>query len=195
MPEEIVDESYAEPTAEAETDEAYGGPDSLAEDAVVGVADLNPKTFDMALWLSGVQPVRRSHTMYARADLLAQIDELAALEQVTPAGEANKALLDEAVALTDQIKASGITFVIEGKTATWEAAFRKSLDDAKITDTVERSISQLVAQIVEPVVAYEDMAFIAESREPEVAKMLTVLADANHRPVILNPRFLRGASA
>lgn len=192
MTKNTSDESLAEPTPDAEVDEAYGAP-SLADEAVVGSADLNPKTFDVADWLAGVQPVRRSHTMYARADLVAQVDELAALEMVTHASR-RAPIVAEAVELTEQIKASGITFVIEGKTATWETAFRKGLDAEKATGSVERSLRQMAAQIVEPTVTYDDLSFLAEHREAELARMLDVMTEANHRPVGLNPRFLRGAS-
>lgn len=192
MPRSTSDESLAEPTPDAEVDEAYGAP-SLAAEAVTGSADLNPKAFDVADWLAGVQPVRRSHTMHARADLVAQVDELAALEMVTHASQ-RAPIVAEAVELTEQIKASGITFVVEGKTATWETAFRKTLDEAGIKDNVERSLRQMAAQVVEPTVTYDDLAFLAEHREAELARMLDLMTEANHRPVGLNPRFLRGAS-
>lgn len=157
-----------------------------------GEPDLNHEEFDLAAWISGVQPVRRRVTIYGRGDLQAQIDELSQAEALA-LGEEREQLEAELVALTAELRASGVTFEIEGRTSTAVQGVAKALREEGVADE-DIDLGLIAAQCVSPAVTLEDLRTLRSVREADVLRLSNVVVDANTRPVTLDPRFLRAAS-
>ncbi|HHU10589.1 MAG TPA: hypothetical protein GXZ60_11330 [Intrasporangiaceae bacterium] len=155
-------------------------------------SDLDPKGFDLAAWISGVQPVRRRVTVYGRGDLQAEIDELSRAEALAR-GADRKRLEERLVELTAELQDSGVVFEIEGRTSTAVTTVAKALRDGGVPDE-DIDLGLLAAQIVAPQVTLEQLRDLRAKREADVLRLASVAADANSRPVALDPRFLPAAS-
>lgn len=181
----MSDESLNEPTAKPADDESLAG--TTVETAFGKVP------FNLDQWVQGVLPTRRSVTVYQRPDLLAQIDELAAREAVARR-EDREALVEQAVALTGHLRASGVQFVIEGRTSSWIIDHDKALTGRGVKDDTDILLHRLAAQIVEPAgVTFEHLKALAEVTEPQVIKLVEAMTAANSSAPQINPRFSRAS--
>lgn len=153
---------------------------------------LTPEGFDLAAWISGVQPVRRRVTIYGRGDLQAQIDELSQAEALARGAE-RELLEAELVDLTEQLKASAMVFEIEGRTSTAVMNIAKALREEGVPDE-DIDLGLITAQCVNPPITLDQVRALRSKREADVLRLASVVADANNRPVTLDPRFLRAAS-
>ena len=157
-----------------------------------GEPDLNHEEFDLAAWISGVQPVRRRVTIYGRGDLQAEIDELSRAEALARGADRER-LEGRLVELTAELQGSGVVFEIEGRTSTAVTTVAKALRDGGVPDE-DIDLGLLAAQIVSPQVTLEQLRDLRAKREADVLHLASVAADANSRPVALDPRFLPAAS-
>lgn len=181
----MSDESLNEPTTKREDDESLAGP---TVDTVFGKA-----SFDFGKWVRGVLPTRRSVVVYQRPDLLARIDELAAREAVAR-GEDRQRLAEEATDLTDELRESAVTFVVEGRTSAWVMEQEKRAKSDGLTDPTDILLSQLAAQIVEPAgVTFDHLKALAEVTEPQVVRLVEAMTTANSSAPQINPRFSRAS--
>lgn len=181
----MSDESLNEPTAKPAEDESLAGP---TVDTAFGAAK-----FDLSKWVAGVLPTRRSATLYQRADLLAEIDRVVAAEAVAPKGE-RADLAARAAELTEELRASGVLFVVEGRTSSWAQDHAARLKDAGVTDATDVLLHQLAAQIVEPAgVTFEMLKRLAEVAEPQVSKLWSQALEANNAAPRIDPRFSRAS--
>lgn len=175
-------------------DLALGDPTpSTTTDEPLAQTAFGPATFDLARWVAGVVPTRRSETVYQRADLLAEIDRIAAAEAVAPKGQ-RAALVEQATALTDQLRASGVTFVVEGRTSSWVLDTETRLKAQGVTDSTDVLLHQLAEQIVEPAgVTFEMLRRLADVAEPQVVRLVTAMTAANSAAPRIDPRFSRAS--
>lgn len=177
---------------ETVTDDANPAP---SEESVAALSkSKDAQTFDLAAWIGGVRPTRRSVTIYGRLDLLAEIDELAEREMRTTGKDA-EACRERATELNEQLVASGVTFTVEGRSGTWVSTFEKRLDKKKVKDPTKRLLMQVAEQIVEPEgVTYSDLRALADATEPQVTKLAHAAVAANTAVHVSNPRFSRASS-
>lgn len=168
---------------------------------------IDEATFDFAAWVAGVRPTRRSVKLYARADLLAVLDELG--DELAIAKEAardREATLEEKsapAALEARIEqvyadlaASGVRLVIEGRDEKWLEQTKTELNEQGITDDVDVWLHQLARQVVTPTgVTYEALAALREKSEPQIRKLLTAWTMVNNQPVQVGADFSRASSA
>lgn len=151
---------------------------------------LAPETFDLSAWVRGVQPTRRSVIVYQRPDLLAEIDTLTAREAVAPKGE-REGLAERAADVTQQLRESAVTFVVEGRTSAWVKEFTAENRDQ---DATNETLRQLAAQIVEPSgVTFEMVRALADVTEPQVVKLVEAMLAANSSAPRIDPRFSRAS--
>ncbi len=184
------------------------GRPAITDDATVASAFAKPTIEDeehSAEWwqnpsnfLSGARPIQRAHVIYGRGDLYARIDELAELE-IRATGDQAAVLKAEAVELTAELLASGMTVVVEARSSDWVEKFRARLDKLKIADGVERFMRQMAAQVVEPAFdsegdAYEFLAAFAEVSDVQVARLAEKVQAVNEQVPPVNPRFLAASS-
>ena len=177
---------------ETVTDDANPAP---SEESVAALSKSEAaQAFDLAAWIGGVRPTRRSVTIYGRLDLLAEIDELAEREMRT-AGKDAEACRERATELNEQLMASGVTFTVEGRSGTWVSTFEKRLDKKKVKDPTKRLLMQVAEQIVEPEgVTYSDLRALADVTEAQVTKLAHATVAANAAVHVSNPRFSRASS-
>lgn len=149
---------------------------------------LSPATFDFGAWLGGVRPARRKVRLYARGDLVAEMDALMEGIESAPDRVEREAELQR---LTDQFEASARWFTLEARSSQWRTKFRgdyikahgftKSGDEdcASEADQIELNLAQICAQLVDPAVTLEQMQTLFEAAEPEVLKLLSFLRLVN----------------
>lgn len=179
--------------------------ESLASDPteVAEVVDATPALdaddFDWDAFLQGVRPTRRAVKVYGRADLVADMEEVAGqFRDDLPAAEKRR-IRDEVLALRAQFEASGQYFVTEARSADRvdkvrkEAAARHGItlpaadatgEDAMIPradyDKLERAI--LADAIVIPSgVTEQGLAVLAEQAPTEYPKLVVTMKAANTR--------------
>lgn len=113
---------------------------------------IDTQTFDIVAWVNGVQPVRRGTTVYARGDLLADLDILR--EQIGEEREAGRvqqvaALSAQADEIAETIRASAVDIVVEARSGEWLEQFWKTCKDAEMSQE-DTYLAQVAAQIVAP---------------------------------------------
>lgn len=153
-----------------------------------------PGKFDLASWIAGFQPTRKSCVLYGRTDLLATIDRLDA-EASLPglAGEEKRRILDEANATLDELKASGVEFIVQTmsihaqKRLVDELREQYGADGEKITHEMECAF--IAAHIVEPTgVTADDIARLYDASPAQVEKLSkTIRAVDISEPTITAP--------
>lgn len=153
-----------------------------------------PGKFDLASWIAGFQPTRKSCVLYGRTDLLATIDRLDA-EASLPglAGEEKRRILDEANATLDELKASGVEFIVQTmsihaqKRLVDELREQYGADGEKITHEMECAF--IAAHIVEPTgVTPDDIARLYDASPAQVEKLSkTIRAVDISEPTITAP--------
>ena len=165
-----------------------------------------PADFDINSWIAGIQATVRSTNIYARADLIGEIEALEAQLRIVEAAAADEAGLDEASeasALREQITelqqafvASGITFKVQGRSENWllnvEKEFKNHADTngmSKEDKAVYVQLHQLAGSIVQPVgVTYDHLAQLREASEAQVRKLLVSFSLAcNQAPQVTVP--------
>lgn len=169
-------------------DESLAGSTPTPADAA-----LAPEGFDLQGWLSGVKPARRTVTVYGRADLLAEAEQLR-WHLSLASGDDKAEIAAQLEATLEQIRASAADFIIEGRTSTWLETIHQGFEAQKIEDKVERGLRQLAMQIVSPQITYAELSELAKLREPDVVRMLEVATELNSQPIGVTPGFLLGAS-
>ena len=115
-------------------------------------SELDPKTFDLAKWIDGVEPIEHAVKIYARGSLLAELDIIK--------GELDNAKLAKNYGLVKELgdKAAEIVAALEEsaltvKVVAWSQdridAFTEPLKAAGMSDE-DRVIEQVAAQVTEP---------------------------------------------
>lgn len=131
--------------------------ESMADLDSVDVTDEEALTvdgFNLEQWVAGVRPTRRATVVYARADLLAQIDVLAERAVVAKAAGDDVEVASLAAQVADirgELEASGLDVVVEATSETVRGRLR---EDLGIVDgeqpTEEQTCAFIAAHIVEP---------------------------------------------
>ena len=154
----------------------------------------DPATFDLIGWLAGVQPIRKSVTIYGAGHLQARIDELSEHEASLPAPSPEWGLARaELVDLTARLQASALVVTVEARTASWVASRAENLKASGLDDD-SVNLALIAEQIVSPPMTAQQLRTLRDAREADVARIMNVAVAANTRPIVLDPRFLRGAS-
>lgn len=172
--------------------EAFVKPES--ESALAEPKGLEPRDFGFAAWLSGVTPVRETVTIYPDGHSQAEISKLAKLEAGAPKGE-RAALAEQLRDLYAKRIASGMDFVLEGRTATWVKDFHEKAKAEGVTDPIEVTLRQIAAQLVAPEgVTADHLRQIWNVREADVDALAEAALTVNRAKLGIDPRFLPGAS-
>ena len=198
----VQDGSLADGTTNAEVID-----DSLAGDDVVDITeDVAPEDFDFDAFVDGVRPGRRAVRVTMRADLVAEIDQIAiqaeALED--PNGEEAQALLNRFEQIKEQIAASQKVFVVEARSEHRMRQIVKQMEKLGVTkpgknadeDEIreyneELALRRLADAIVVPSnVSVDGLRKINEVAESEINKLFGALHDANTNPTkSVDPNF------
>jgi hypothetical protein len=169
---------------------------SLAE--VVEIESTPPATpqdFDLAAFLGGVRPTRRSVQLHAHGHLIARLEQIAAQIDAAPQGADVDALIDEFEETKTRFKA-GVWFTVEKRSSEWVDHFRaeqhKQMGHRKAknddgdeawsqADELTVSLHQLAAQTVEPKVTYEQLRQLLDDNEGELNKLMLCMINVNTR--------------
>lgn len=198
----VQDGSLADGTTNAEVID-----DSLAGDDIVDITeDVTPEDFDFDAFVDGVRPGRRAVRVTMRADLVAEIDQIAiqaeALED--PNGEEAQALLNRFEQIKEQITASQKVFVVEARSEHRMRQIVKQMEKLGVTkpgkkadeDEIreyneELALRRLADAIVVPSnVSVDGLRKINEVAESEINKLFGALHDANTNPTkSVDPNF------
>ena len=152
---------------------------------------LDPKTFDLAKWIDGVEPIEHAVKIYARGSLLAELDIIK--------GELDNAKLAKNYALVKELgdKAAEIVAALEEsaltvKVVAWSQdridAFTEPLKAAGMSDE-DRAIEQVAAQVTEPAGFTADQyRTLLERVRPQAETIAGAVLAANTRvPVVSVP--------
>lgn len=181
--------------------------ESLAGDDVVDITeDVAPEDFDFDAFVDGVRPGRRAVRVTMRADLVAEIDQIAiqaeALED--PNGEEAQALLNRFEQIKEQITASQKVFVVEARSEHRMRQIVKQMEKLGVTkpgkkadeDEIreyneELALRRLADAIVVPSnVSVDGLRKINEVAESEINKLFGALHDASTNPTkSVDPNF------
>lgn len=155
----MTDASLADPIP-VDDDTPATVPDvSLADPTDIRTLDpaaplpLEPEKFDLAAWIAGVRPARRATTVYARPDLLADLDLLAERYALTsPASPDRPALEQQMRDLREQVEASGLDIIVEARSEELRQTMAQALekDGLKATD-IDYQLAMIASQIIQPV--------------------------------------------
>jgi hypothetical protein len=175
--------------------------------------DLEPKDFDADAFLRGVRPTVRSVRIYDQAQLIGPMEELADDIDLAPDGPETDAMIDELEVLRKRFF-RGTQYYIEGRSSEWVKRFRADAarrlgadvgdwdgttdptDDAQRAARVGVLIEQLAAQIVKPgQVSPDTLTDLADTNEPEFAKLLACLSFANSQGAAASSVLTRDFSA
>ena len=149
--------------------------------------------FDFQSWLEGVRPTRRAVRLYARADLIGRMEEIAgeaAEAEKRGDSDALEALVDEMESLREAFDASARWFVVEARSPEWVDDFhRVRARDMGIKkgEPGERQkqqilLEQLAEQIVTPTgVTAEALAVMLDRAAGEVNKLIVAMTFANQQ--------------
>lgn len=149
--------------------------------------------FDFQDWLEGVRPTRRAVRLYARADLIGRMEEIAGeAADAEKLGDSDTlaGLVDEMETLRETFDASARWFVVEARSPEWEDDFhRVRARDMGIKkgEPGERQkqqilLEQLAEQIVTPTgVTAEALAVMLDRAAGEVNKLIVALQFANRQ--------------
>ena len=173
-----------------------------AHDDELSMADMNlthaapdttvtPETFDLAAWISGVTPVQRTVTLYARGDLFADLSALEnRYDEAKRAANVDdmRALKEQMREVADQIRASALDITVQGRSADWVQRFRKDMEERGV-DGDQATLEQLAAQITAPEGLTVDMlATLRDRIEPQVVALVQAVATVNTmKPVVSVP--------
>ena len=148
-----------------------------------------PEDFDVDAWLAGVRPTRRAVVLYARADILARLDEIDARVRSLPDGDEVDALIDEFEALRAEYR-DGRPFVVEGRSPEWVEHFKRTaladLGVRKGDGTREQRVEVMMAQLAEQIVSPEGLTVehlqaLNERNAGELNKLVVAMTFANNQ--------------
>ena len=143
---------------------------------------VTPETFDLAAWIAGVTPVRRTVTLYARGDLFADLSALETrYEEAKRAANVDdmRGIKEQMREVADQIRASALDITVQGRSAEWVQRFRADLKERGI-DGDQATLEQLAAQITAPEGLTVDMlATLRDRIEPQVVALVQAVATVN----------------
>ena len=166
----------------------------LAADPSVDISEApTVADFDFGAWLEGVRPTRRAVRLYARADLIGRMEEIAG-----EAGDAEKsgdtdaldALVDEMETLRETFDESARWFVVEARSPEWVDDFHRVRAhdiNVKKGEPGERQkqqilLAQLAEQIVSPSgVTAEALAVMLDRSAGELNKLIVAMTFANQQ--------------
>lgn len=165
----------------------YDAPEAAAQAAT----DPDAEGFDLAAWVAGVAPVTHAVTLYARGDLLGDLDVLHA--RITNAKGANQTkvvreLTKQAQEIAAQIEASALDVVVQGWAQDRVSAFQEDLK-ARGVEGEDLSIEQAAAQVVSPEGFTADMyRRLLDVIRPQAMQIAAAAVAANRRvPVVTVP--------
>ena len=156
--------------------------DELSMDETIGGKALDPASFDLAAWIDGVQPVTRAVTIYARGDLVADLDllvERARLAKAAKRFDEVRELQAKAGQIVDEINASALDVVVQAWSQDRIDGFRKELEGQGL-DATEVSMRQVAAQVVSPAGFTVDMlATLFDRVGPQAQQIVGAVSSAN----------------
>ncbi len=113
---------------------------------------LEPEKFDLAAWIAGVRPARRATTVYARPDLLADLDLLAERYALTSPASPDRPTLEQQMRdLREQVEASGLDIIVEARSEELRQTMAQALekDGMKAAD-IDYQLAMIASQIIQP---------------------------------------------
>ena len=149
--------------------------------------------FDFQDWLEGVRPTRRAVRLYARADLIGRMEEIAgeaADAEKLGDSDALAGLVDEMETLRETFDASAHWFVVEARSPEWVDDFHRiRARDMGVRkgEPGERQkqqilLEQLAEQIVTPSgVTAEALAVMLDRSAGELNKLIVAMTFANQQ--------------
>lgn len=157
--------------------------------------DVTPEDFTFDDFLAGARPTRRRARLFMRADLIADMEQLAdEIGDLDEGDERVAPLVERYEQVKADFDASGRWFSVEKRSSEWVAKFRrdtaKRLDIALDGDgdaaTMEEArtlgLHQLAEQIVTPAGAtYDGLRALYERNEGEVNKLFLAMRLANEQ--------------
>lgn len=168
-----------------------------APEVVDASAALDAEDFDWEQFLAGARPTRRAVKVYARADLVGRMEEVAAQYRDDMPAAQKKKIAAEVTALRDQFESSARWFVAEKRSSDWVKTFRKDTaarlgldvgdesEDADVTDEQQAArrrvtLEQAAAQIVTPSGTTADhLERLGDINEGELNKVIVAVQFAN----------------
>lgn len=145
----MADQLLSDPTPaeDTEIEDPTGGP--LSEIRPVSPDQESTTTSaDLTAFLAGIRPIRRAVTLYARGDLLAEVEVLQAkLSTLGP--REHQETLDKIAQLQAEMDASAIDVVVEGRSESWRQDQLEKLRAKGLSD-FEIGCALTCAQIVSP---------------------------------------------
>ena len=168
-----------------DTDEAP----TAADEVVDTSPTVTPASFDSSAFLAGVRPTRRSVQVVERADLVGEMEYLAALYMDADAADDDnecERLAAEFQAASDAFHGSKRWYTVEKRSSEWVKHFRATaaeehdLDDEADAGRVDITLRQVAAQIVAPEgTTYEDLRALLDRNEGELNKLVVATTIAN----------------
>lgn len=184
----MTDASLADPSSVDDDTPATTADASLADPTDIRPLDptaplpLEPEKFDLAAWIAGVRPARRATTVYARPDLLADLDLLAERYALTsPASPDRPALEQQMRGLRERVEASGLDIIVEARSEELRQTMAQALekDGLKATD-IDYQLAMISSQIIQPVgLDSATLKTLYEISPVQVAKIAQAATAAN----------------
>lgn len=111
----------------------------------------DPKAFDLGAWISGLRPTLRSCTLYARTDLLAEIDALKSSYDLATDSDVRTEIAREADVLRTEVLDSAVTVTVRAHGETANDEIRSGLGLSKgDTPNLRQNLGFIAAHVVEP---------------------------------------------
>lgn len=118
------------------------------KDKVEEAEELTPETFDLAAWIAGARPTRRSVTVYSRLDLAAELDVLNdEIQYRKSVGQSVRELKERALQVAEDMQASAMTVTVEART---HEAIERAVEGIDENDVAAYNLAAITAHIVEP---------------------------------------------
>lgn len=160
------------------------------DDAIVDASPaLDPATFDLTAWINGATSTVRAVTLYQRADLLAEVDELnrqLRLAESIPEGDRGmgdpspQGIRRKLEQVAGEFQASAVVFKVESRSTDARERIAKRAKKQGVTDENEVVLHQLVDAIKEPAgVTVEHLRTLNERSEAQVRLLMTAASMAN----------------
>ena len=152
---------------------------------------LDPKTFDLAKWIDGVEPIEHAVKIYARGSLLAELDQIK-FDMDNAKLAKNYGLVKELGEKAAEIIAALEESALTVKVVAWSQdridAFMEPLKAAGMSDE-DRVIEQVAAQVTEPEGFTADQyRTLLERVRPQAETIAGAVLAANTRvPVVSIP--------
>lgn len=155
------------------------------EDMPLGVVDatdedaLTVEGFDLAAWIAGARPTRRSVTVYARGDLMADLDEVEdEIRALKSAGKDYEDAEKRSRAIADEMISSGLRVVVEARSQEAVGAARAGIDEEG--DVLAYNLAGIACHIVEPAGFDADMLHRLWEVQPlQVDRIMKACMDAD----------------